>query len=179
MKKVLLHICCGICAAASVQRLKADGFEVEGFFFNPNIHPAREYIKRKKAAGEASKISKINLIEAEYDADSWFKRCQALKNEPEGGKRCLLCYEMRLKKTLDTCLDKGFDYFTTTLSISPHKNSAEIFEVGKRLDKDRFLAIDFKEKDGFKNTMESAKKYNLYRQSYCGCIYSMKKQDER
>ncbi|UCG35015.1 MAG: epoxyqueuosine reductase QueH [Candidatus Omnitrophota bacterium] len=175
MKKVLLHICCGVCAFASIGRLKKEGFYVEGFFFNPNIHPAGEYIKRKKVAVEVSRLCNTKIIMGEYRADDWFKECRALSDECEGARRCLVCYRLRLKRTFDTCVDKEFDYFTTTLTISPHKNSEQILEIGKRLGKDKFLSLDFKKEDGFKNTMELAKKHNFYRQNYCGCVYSTKK----
>jgi len=175
MKKVLLHICCGVCAFACIERLKKEGFHIEGIFFNPNIHPAREYIKRKKVAIEVSTISNIKLIEAEYRADDWFRECHLLADEPEGARRCLVCYRLRLKRTFEVCCDKKFDYFTTTLTISPHKNSEQILEIGKSLGKDKFLSFDFKKDEGFKNTIEFAKKHNLYRQNYCGCVYSMRK----
>jgi len=172
MKKVLLHACCGVCAFASIERLKKEGFLPQALFFNPNIQPEDEYQKRKDAATKVAQASDINLIEAEYSIEEWQKACQIYAGEKEGGLRCDICFEIRLQRTFEAAREGGFDYFTTTLTISPHKRSKKIFEIGKRIGGDRFLAIDFKKHDGFKRTIEAAKKLNLYRQNYCGCLYS-------
>ena len=173
MKKVLLHICCGVCAFASIERLKNEGYEVTGFFYNPNIHPLGEYKRRREVLSVVRESSGIEIIEGEYIPKEWFALCRHLKDEPEGGARCSICYGMRLKKTFSLSRELGFDYFTTTLTISPHKKSKVIFDIGKNIGGDKFLAIDFKKKDGFKRTNEIAKKYNVYRQNYCGCVYSL------
>jgi len=176
MKKVLLHICCGVCAFYCIESLRRDGFYVEGFFFNPNIHPYFEYLKRKRAAEIAVKSCGVSLQEGNYPVFDWFKRHKAYSQESEGGLRCESCYLMRLEQTKTVCEQRKYDYFTTTLTVSPHKNSQLIFEIGRRLDKKRFLPIDFKKKDGFKKTILAAKKAEVYRQAYCGCSYS---KDER
>lgn len=176
MKKVLLHVCCGVCALSSIDRLKQEGFSVEALFYNPNIQPHSEYLKRKQAAVTAAQTKEIKITEGEYNNADWLKICGPYKEEKEGGKRCSLCYEMRLKETFLFCLKNNFDYFTTTLTISPHKNSQAIIELGKKIGKDKFLCLDFKKQEGFKKTMEEAKALNLYRQNYCGCEYSRKLQ---
>lgn len=173
MKKVLLHICCGVCAFGAIDRLKEEGFKVTGFFFNPNVFPESEYVRRKEAVSKVSEITGVKMLDSQYDKEKWTIICQEYKDEPEGGERCLLCYDLRLRETLKICKENTFDYFTTTLTISPHKNSKIILEKGKELGGESFLTIDFKKKDGFKKTIDSAKKYNLYRQDYCGCEYSI------
>lgn len=173
MKKVLLHICCGVCAASCIIRLKEEGFQVAGFFYNPNIHPYEEYLRRKEIIEKLKEAFYIPIYEAEYNTKNWFALCFPFKDELEGGKRCLLCYELRLRRTYKLLKEKQFDYFTTTLTVSPHKKSKLIFEVGEKIDKDKFLPIDFKKKDGFKKSINFAKEHNLYRQHYCGCLYSL------
>lgn len=171
MKKVLLHVCCGVCAFASIEKLKKEGFLVEALFFNPNIQPEDEYQRRIEAARAVAGITGINLIEAQYSVNDWLNICKAYSHEKEGGGRCSLCYEFRLRKTFEVSCIQGANYFTTTLTISPHKESLAIFEIGKRISKDKFLPIDFKKCDGFKKSIEAAEKANLYRQNYCGCLY--------
>jgi predicted adenine nucleotide alpha hydrolase (AANH) superfamily ATPase len=174
MKKTLLHICCGVCAFACIDYLKEKGFYVEGFFYNPNIAPEDEYTKRKNAARKACEINSIRLNEGIYDPTGWNAVCVVHAAEPEGGKRCNLCYELRLKETFRKTLELGFDFFTTTLSVSPHKKSEIINEIGILIAPKHFMPADFKKNDGFKKTMELAKTHNIYRQNYCGCIYSVR-----
>jgi predicted adenine nucleotide alpha hydrolase (AANH) superfamily ATPase len=176
MKKVLLHICCGVCALHCINCLKEDGLYVEGFYFNPNIHPESEYQKRKTVVEQLKEICSIKINEGKYKNDDWFASCRAYSDEPEGGRRCLLCYRMRLAETLNIARKLNFNYITTTLTISPHKSSKEIITLGKELAGDIFLDADFKKQDGFKKTTELAKKYNFYRQNYCGCVYSFRSQ---
>ncbi len=172
MKNVLLHVCCGICAYGAIEKLRQDDFLIEGLFFNPNIHPQEEYLRRLEAAKIVAKESKIALEEGLYSNTDWFKLCQSYREEKEGALRCELCYELRLKETYQTCLKKSLDFFATTLSISPHKNTVVINEIGKRISSDKFLVYDFKKEDGFAKSVEVAKRLGLYRQNYCGCIYS-------
>ena len=172
MKKVLLHICCGICALACIEKLKQEGFYVEGFFFNPNIHPFEEYQRRKQALKSPTSIFDIKIHEGLYSDKEWFMLCAPFAREPEGGLRCQHCYKIRLDVAYQFAREKNFDYFTTTLTISPHKNSDMVFNVGNEINPDKFLAIDFKKNNGFKRTQELSKVHNLYRQNYCGCIYS-------
>ncbi len=174
MKKVLLHICCGVCAFASIEKLKKEGFLVEALFFNPNIQPEDEYQRRIRAARVVARTTGINLIEAQYCVDDWLDICKTYSHQKEGGRRCSLCYEFRLRKTFEVSCAQGIDYFTTTLTISPHKNSPAIAAIGKQVGNDKFLPFDFKKEGGFLKTIEAAKKLNLHRQNYCGCIYSQK-----
>jgi predicted adenine nucleotide alpha hydrolase (AANH) superfamily ATPase len=172
MKKILLHICCGICSLYSIKKLKELGFYVEGFFFNPNINPYKEYLRRKRVLEEVKKLVKIEIIEGEYDPFLWLDVCKDYKEEKEGGKRCSLCYELRLRRTFEVLKEKKFDCFTTTLTISPHKKSKVIISLGKSISSSHFFPIDFKKEEGFKKTIHLAKEFNLYRQNYCGCVYS-------
>lgn len=172
MKKVILHICCGVCAIQSVRRLKDIGFYVEGFFFNPNIYPSEEYLKRKNTAEHIGKIENIQVTCGEYNTSLWEQRCAKFASDKEGQNRCKACYRLRLDETYALMKEKGFDLFTTTLSISPHKKSDVIRQIAQNISEESFLTIDFKKDGGFLKTMELAKKYKLYRQNYCGCIYS-------
>ncbi|MFA6282302.1 MAG: epoxyqueuosine reductase QueH [Candidatus Omnitrophota bacterium] len=173
MKKVLLHVCCGVCAFYCIQRLTKEGYYVESFFYNPNIYPEEEYLKRRFAAKEVATITKTKITEGPYVPQAWLKECQDYKDAKEGGERCLICYRTRLIATQKEARDKNFDFFTTTLTISPHKDNNIIAAIGQEVGGGAFLPVNFKKQDGFKKTLELAKKYNLYRQNYCGCIYSI------
>ena len=173
--KVVLHICCGVCAAGVVERLSLEGHEVIGLFYNPNIHPEQEYRKRLGVANEVAKRLSFPLTEAPYVPEEWFGEVSGLENEPEGGRRCEVCYRIRLKKTYLYMLDNGWDAFTTTLTISPHKSADVVNRIGWQVGGDRFLARDFKKKEGFRQAIELSNRWSLYRQNYCGCIYSMGK----
>ena len=176
MKKVLLHICCGVCAFGCIERLREEQYYVEGLFFNPNIHPYQEYKKRSDALRHLREAMDINIVEGDYRWRDWFDLCQPYSKEAEGGRRCEKCFAMRLQETFQHARKNNFDYFTTTLSLSSHKNSKLINEIGARIGGNMFLSRDFKKKDGFKRANELANKYSLYRQNYCGCIYSRKHQ---
>lgn len=171
-KKILLHICCAVCAGSAIERLRNEGWTVEGFFYNPNIHPEEEY--KKRLEDMRSMLAKLDVlfIEGKYDKDNWFKQIEGLEKEQEGGKRCQICFQMRLKETFQEARRRNIKYFTTTLTISPHKNSQVINNIGQAIDKDSFIAKDFKKKDGFKRAIQLSKKYNLYHQHYCGCVFS-------
>lgn len=170
--KVVLHICCGVCAASVAERLIAEGHKIMGLFYNPNIHPMQEYTRRLDAAHEVAKELGFQLKEGPYVPENWFIETDSLKDEPEGGKRCEVCFRLRLNKTYLYTLDSGYDAFTTTLTVSSHKSAELINKIGKEIGEDKFLARDFKKKEGFKRSIELAKQWDLYRQNYCGCIYS-------
>jgi predicted adenine nucleotide alpha hydrolase (AANH) superfamily ATPase len=172
--KVVLHICCGVCAAGAVEALAGEGHQVIGFFYNPNIHPAEEYHKRLDVARRVAKELNFPLEAGPYSPEEWLKLTDSLKDEPEGGRRCQVCYRLRLEKTRDYMAACGADAFTTTLTISPHKSAQVINKVGQEVGGEKFLVRDFKKKDGFKRAVQLAKKWELYRQDYCGCIYSMR-----
>ena len=173
-KTVLLHVCCAGCSTESIRRLSEEGFKVTGFFYNPNIHPEKEYQKRKGDLNIVRKEFSIDIIEGAYHLDKWFEFIKGHENDREGGERCGLCFEMRLKEAYRVMLDRGFDFFTTTLTISSHKNSGIINNIGKEIGGDRFLSRDFKKKDGFKKSVMASKELGLFRQNYCGCVYSMR-----
>ncbi|MCF7887060.1 MAG: epoxyqueuosine reductase QueH [Candidatus Omnitrophica bacterium] len=178
-KKVLLHICCGVCASHAIEELQTRGYLVSGYFYNPNIFPYKEYLLRKKEVERIAAFYKIKINYSGYKLDKWKKECDKFKDEKEGGARCNVCFKLRLEETYKKTKNDNFNYFTTTLTISSHKNSQRIFEIGKEIGEDRFLAINFKKKDGFKKAVEISKKLNLYRQNYCGCIYSLRDREKR
>ena len=174
--KLLLHICCAPCATYVVEVLREE-YQVIGFFYNPNIHPAGEYYRRASEVRRFSQLAELTLIEGEYEEGRWWKEISGLEKEPEGGKRCPLCYRLRLEETARRATREGIPFFATTLTISPHKK-AEIInpigeEIGGRYDIS-FFAADFKKKDGFKKSVELSKKYGFYRQKYCGCEFSLR-----
>jgi predicted adenine nucleotide alpha hydrolase (AANH) superfamily ATPase len=171
--KVVLHICCGTCAAGAARELLSDGHTVTGYFYNPNIHPREEYLRRLDAAEEAARRLGFDLAEGPYETDCWNAATESLRGEPEGGLRCSACYRVRLQRTVDFMTASGADAFTSTLTISPHKSAAEINRIGKEIGGSSFLLKDFKKKDGFKKTVELARAWGLYRQDYCGCSYSL------
>lgn len=183
--KLLLHSCCAPCSSYVLEYL-SNYFQITVFFYNPNIYPEEEYIKRVKEQQQLIKKMKvknsIQFIEGIYNTDDFFNIAKGLENVKEGGERCLKCYELRLRKTLEIAEEKDFDYFTTTLTISPFKNAQKLNEIGMKLvenNKVKYLVSDFKKKEGYKRSIELSKKYNLYRQDYCGCIFSkIQKQEE-
>lgn len=175
--KILLHVCCAVCSAGAIESLK-EGNEVILLFSNSNIYPEKEFEKRLENAKKIAEAYGLELIADEYDHNSWLMFIKGLENEPEKGKRCLKCFEFNLRETAEKAKELGISNFTTTLTISPHKDSKKIFEIGKMIAKEdciNFLDVDLKKKDGFKKSNELAKKYNLYRQNYCGCEFSFNK----
>ena len=169
--KLLLHICCAPDATHSFLVLK-ERYKVSGYFYNPNIHPEREYRKRLEETKKLSGKYGFKLYEGRYDTKNWFKKIKGLEEKPEGGKRCEICYRIRLEQTARFAKKEGFDGFTTTLTISPHKPTGLISEMGKEIGQKygvTFLKEDFKKKGGFKKSVELSKDIGLYRQVYCGC----------
>jgi len=172
--KVVLHICCGVCAAGAAEVLVNEGHQVLGFFHNPNIHPAEEYQRRLETARRVAQELKFQLEVPAYKPGEWLRQASSLKDEPEGGKRCQVCYRLRLEKTYDYMVDCGADAFTTTLTISPRKSAQIINKIGWEIGGEKFLVRDFKKKEGFKRAVQLAKRWELYRQDYCGCTYSIR-----
>ena len=172
--KIVLHICCGVCAAGVVKRLTLEGHQVLGLFYNPNIYPLEEYTRRLEATRKVATELNFPLEVPPYVPEEWFSEADSLADEPEGGKRCVICFGIRLKRAYYYAKKCGVDIFTTTLTISPRKSAGTVNRVGWEVGGERFLARDFKKKEGFKRTMELAKKWALHRQDYCGCIYSVK-----
>jgi predicted adenine nucleotide alpha hydrolase (AANH) superfamily ATPase len=173
--KIVLHICCGVCAAGAVERLASEGHEVFGLFYNPNIHPLEEYERRLEAACSVARELGFPLEAGPYIPEEWLQETSSLENELEGGRRCEVCFRIRLKKAYLYMQDCGGDAFTTTLTVGPRKSAAVINRVGQDTGGDRFLVRDFKKQEGFRLATERARKWALYRQSYCGCLYSMKR----
>lgn len=171
---IVLHICCGVCAAGVVERLTSEGHQVLGFFYNPNIHPIWEYEKRLEATQRVAEELGFPLEAGRYVPELWFEETNSLENEPEGGRRCEVCFRLRLKETYLYLEKHSFESFTTTLTVSPHKSADVINRVGREIGGDRFLVRDFKKQAGFQRAIELARKWALYRQDYCGCIYSQR-----
>ena len=175
--KLLLHACCAPCSGFLARELSRD-FSVSMYFNNPNIFPLKEWEARKQEANIFFEKEKIDFIEEEHDHGSWLDLIKGLEQEPERGRRCVLCYNFRLEQTARHARENGFAYFTTTLSISPHKDARAINYLGKALSKKykvKFLEGDFKKKDGFKKAMAFSHNHDFYRQHYCGCEFSIAK----
>jgi len=170
--KIALHVCCGVCAAGVAERLMAEGHQVYGFFYNPNIQPAAEYERRREVAEEVARRLGFPLTVGSYTPDDWLAATQSLADEPEGGRRCAVCFRQRLEATHRFMQDINYETFATTLTVSPHKDAALINRLGEEIGGADFLARDFKKQDGFTRTMALAREWGLYRQRYCGCIYS-------
>lgn len=177
-KKLFLHSCCGPCSSYVLEYL-TNYFDITIFYYNPNITEENEFKKRLneqvRLINEISKKNKIDIIEGKYEKEKFESVINGLEEEKEGGARCFKCYRLRMEETAKKAKELGYDYFTTTLSISPYKNAAKLNEIGEELESEyniKYLYADFKKKDGYKKSIELSKKYNLYRQDYCGCIYS-------
>jgi hypothetical protein len=184
-KKLLLHVCCAPCSSHVLETLE-NMYDITAYFYNPNITEGEEYIKRiselRRFVGEADFAKNVKVEEGAYEPELFFELSEGLEEEPERGRRCYKCYELRLRKTAEYAKKNGYDIFTTTLSISPHKNAAWLNEIGKRLSEEldiEYLYSDFKKKNGYARSIELSKEYNLYRQNYCGCIYSRRAAENR
>lgn len=169
--KLLLHCCCAPCSSACLERLK-DFFDITVLFYNPNIEN-EEYARRKAELERLIFITGwAKVLDCDHDTDRFYSAVQGLEHCPEGGERCQKCFELRLKKTAEIAEREGYDYFTTTLTISPLKNAEVINCIGERLGGQKWLYSDFKKKNGYIRSIELSKEYGLYRQDYCGCVFS-------
>jgi len=157
--------------------LQSEGNEVEGLFYNPNVHPDQEYRRRLDVARQVAGHLHFPLTDLPYSPDDWDSVTKGLEGEPEGGKRCSICYRLRLHKTWLYSLERGADAFTTTLTVSRNKPAAIVNAIGQDIDAARFLPRDFKKKDGSIRSVELAREWGLYRQHYCGCRYSLEQQN--
>lgn len=173
---LLLHSCCGPCSSAVLERLR-EHFRVTVLYYNPNIEPEAEY--RHRLAEQKRLLSllpgDIPLLDCEYDHEAFDAFAPSMAEEPEGGARCLACFALRLNRTAETAAQNGFEYFTTTLSVSPHKNAENVNRIGAEAGEKagvRYLFADFKKKDGYLRSLQLSREYELYRQDYCGCRYS-------
>ena len=174
--KLLMHVCCAPCSSRCLEVLE-DYFDVTVLYYNPNISPYEEYKKRLLEEINFVKVAhpNVKVIEEVYDNENFENMVKGLEDLPEGGSRCKLCYNMRIKKTGEYAKEHNFDYFTTSLTVSRYKNSKVLNEIGENVAKQigvKYLFSDFKKENGYQRSIELSKKYNLYRQNYCGCKYS-------
>ncbi len=184
--RLLLHSCCAPCSSAVLERLSPD-FSITVFYYNPNITDEAEYRHRvaeeRRLIGEFPSVRPIDLVEGSYDPERFFEIAQGLEDVPEGGERCRKCFALRLEETAKRAARDGYDFFTTTLSISPMKDAAALNEIGERIaasyDGLTFLPSDFKKRDGYKRSLELSREYDLYRQDYCGCEYSRNEREKQ
>lgn len=177
-KRILLHSCCAPCSSYVIEYL-SKYLDITIFYYNPNISPFEEYLKRKeeqvRLINSIDTSHKVDFIDCDYDNNVYEEKIKGLELEPERGKRCDVCFKLRLEKTAVKALELGYDYFGTTLTVSPYKNSVLINEIGKKVGVTyniEFLEADFKKRDGYKRSIQLSKEYDLYRQNYCGCKYS-------
>ena len=182
---LLLHSCCAPCSSYVLEYL-SQYFCITVFYYNPNIFPESEYTKR--ILEQQTLISRmrvkhpVSFIAGPYDKDRFYQMAAGLEDAKEGGARCMKCYELRLREAAEVAKAGGFDYFTTTLTISPLKNAVRLNEIGLRLAKEygvSYLVSDFKKKNGYKRSIELSKEYGLYRQDYCGCEFSMRERERK
>lgn len=177
---LLLHSCCAPCSSYVIVYL-SQYFNITVFYYNPNIDEREEYVRRSKEQQrlieEMPTKYEVKFLEGDYEVEKYLQKAIPLKDEEEGGARCFMCYGMRLNKTAEVAKKLDFDYFTTTLTISPLKHADKLNEIGKKLEEKygvTYLCSDFKKKEGYKKSVDLAKEYNLYRQDYCGCSFSKK-----
>ena len=176
--KLLLHSCCAPCSSHCIEYL-SQYFNITVLYYNPNIYPEAEYEKRKaeqkRLISEMDTKYPVKMLDCDFESEKFYSAVKGLENCREGGERCFICYRLRLEKTAIEAKNNGFDYFTTTLTISPLKNAQKINEIGEELAEKyciKFLPSDFKKREGYKRSIELSKVYNLYRQDYCGCVFS-------
>ena len=181
---LLLHSCCAPCSSYVLEYL-APYFQICDFYYNPNISPKREYEDRKeelvRLIAEMGLSNEVTFLEGTYQPEDFFAMAKGLEDLPEGGERCFKCYEMRLRESAKIAKEQGADYFATTLTISPLKNAQKLNEIGEQLAAEygvKYLPSDFKKKNGYKRSVELSAQYELYRQNYCGCVFS-KMQSEK
>ncbi len=175
---LLLHSCCAPCSSYVLEYL-SQYFKITVFYYNPNISPEEEYRKRvaeqKRLISQLPSKNPVDFIEGDYKPQDFYDIAKGMENIPEGGERCFSCYRLRLEHAARLAADMGFDYFTTTLSISPYKNAPKLNEIAEELSeiyRVKNLPSDFKKKEGYKRSIALSAEYNLYRQDYCGCIFS-------
>lgn len=181
---LLLHVCCAPCSSYCLEYLSSF-FKITVFYYNPNIYPAEEYESRvsevKRLISEMEFKNEVSFIEGDFNPEEFYSYIKGYENCSERGERCFLCYRQRLFKTAEKAKELGFDYFTTTLSISPLKSAEKLNETGEQAEiiyGVKHLPSDFKKKNGYKRSLELSKEHNLYRQNYCGCVFSVRKENE-
>lgn len=181
---LLLHSCCAPCSSYCLSYL-SQYFRITLLYYNPNIYPEEEYFHRvseqKRLIEEMETQNPVSFIEGRFNPQEFYSAVKGLEDCKEGGERCFKCYELRLREATEYAQKGGFDYFTTTLSISPLKNAAKINEIGERIAEEysvKHLPSDFKKKEGYKKSTELSRQYGLYRQNYCGCVFSKREREE-
>ena len=182
---LFLHSCCAPCSSYVLEYL-SEYFQITVFYYNPNIYPDEEYYKRveeqKRFIERFPAKHKISFVEGNYDKDRFYAMAKGLELVPEGGERCFACYELRLREAAEYAKERDMDYFTTTLSISPMKNAEKLNEIGEKLAQEygvKYLTSDFKKKNGYKRSVEISEEYGMYRQDYCGCVFSMQERERQ
>lgn len=183
---LLIHSCCAPCSSYVLEYL-SQHFDITLLYYNPNISPQSEFEYRvselKRLISEMSLDKETKIVIPEYNDREFYNEVKGMEDIPEGGERCFKCYEIRLRKAIEYAKENSFEYFTTTLSISPYKNAEKLNEIGERLAGEyggvKWLPSDFKKKNGYKRSIELSRMYNLYRQDYCGCIFSKAERDNK
>ncbi len=181
MNRVLLHSCCAVCAAHPINQLQTSGYMPIVYFFNPKIYPEAEHDRRLKELVNYSEQNGYEYIAEDYSPKEWYDYIRGLEAEPEKGNRCEKCYEYRLEQTAQKAKELGINKISTTLTVSPHKDSKKIFEIADKIAQKygiNFMRDDFKKNGGFMKSMQIAKENDFYRQDYCGCEYSIKNKVE-
>ena len=184
-KKLLLHSCCAPCSSYCLEYL-TKYFEITDMFYNPNIYPPEEFDKRsrelERLINQMPLESKVHFLPVDYDESEFYDAVKGLEALGEGSERCFACFRLRLEKAARYAKEHGFDYFTTTLSISPYKNAQALYDISKELSEKygvAFLPSDFKKRNGYKRSIELSHEYDLYRQDYCGCVFSKREAEQR
>lgn len=184
LPSLLLHSCCAPCSSYTIEYL-SDYFRIAVLYYNPNISPKEEYEKRKaeqiRLINSLPVKNAVSFADCDYDCNEFFEIAKGYEDCREGGERCFRCYELRLRKAAEEAKKGGYDYFCTTLSISPLKNAQKINEIGKRIGEEYgvlWLPSDFKKREGYKRSIELSKEYDLYRQNFCGCVYSRREAED-
>jgi predicted adenine nucleotide alpha hydrolase (AANH) superfamily ATPase len=172
--RLLLHVCCAPCSTHVIEKLKED-YELGCYFYGPNIHPEEEYEKRLEESRDYCAAQGIELLEGEYDSEDWLEAVKGHEEDEEGEGRCKICYAFRLKRTAETANREGYDSFTTTLTVSPRKDADVVNSIGEEIGARgdvTFLSENFKKKHGYQISVQMSKDHGLYRQDYCGCVFS-------
>ena len=177
--KLLLHSCCAPCSSACLERLK-EFFEITVFYYNPNIEEEEYRVRKAEQIRFLRETGWADVLDCDHEAEKFYEIARGMENVPEGGARCIKCYELRLSRTAEEAEKGSYDYFTTTLTISPQKSSAVLNAIGEKLAKDKrakWLYSDFKKRGGYLRSCELAKEHGIYRQNYCGCEFSKRLTD--
>ncbi|MDZ7373490.1 MAG: epoxyqueuosine reductase QueH [candidate division KSB1 bacterium] len=179
--RLLLHVCCAPDATVGFERL-GNEYEITAFFYNPNIHPEAEYNLRAQEFERLCAQMGVPYVVGPYDAQRWFDLVRGLEDEPERGRRCDVCYRMRLERTAQEAAQRQFDGFAVVLTVSPHKSASKINEIGEEVAARygvRYIPTDLKKRDGFRRSVELSRQFGLYRQDYCGCLFSRRQREEK